>query len=390
MSGSLLADRLPEAVLPDYRGGGLLNLLAWIEHGQGASPQHPILRTAPEPKPRTVLCLFDGLGDAYLCGPGRGSRLHAARLGSLTSVFPSTTAAAITTAMTGLAPAEHGLNGWVCRGHGPMGLFEPLPLRYCQTGKPVRGFLRRRRLFPYRTLYQRIPSPAVVISPGYLIDSDFSSRHSRGAAVGGYDALDELPELLGEALERFGDGGFVYVYLPHFDATAHDEGMSSLRLYEVFEQLDECFAGMAAVARRASATLLATADHGLIDAPEDDIICLGAIPQLIQMLAQPIWGERRAAFCAVRPEHRDEFAAAIEASWPGRIDILTGEQVLASQLLGPGAPHRDLATRVGDFLLLPRGSGTVVDAAEPSHVHRLRAVHGGLSADEMRIPLIAV
>lgn len=337
---------------------------------------------------KIVLMLLDGLGDQYLCAQGKGSKLHAARVGSLTSVFPSTTAAAITSLMTGLAPSAHGLNGWTSRGHGNVGLFEPLPMCYCASGKPIRNPFRLRRLFPYATLYERLSCPAIVLSPTYLVDTDYGKRHSRGAAVGGYDSLDDLPALLGSALERIAQGGLIYVYVPHFDAKAHDEGMDSPRLLEVFERLDRCFAAVVEQVASAGGQLLATADHGLIDAPEEDMICLGSVPELAEMLAMPLWGERRAAFCAVRPGCREAFAEALETSWPKRLEILACDEVLARGLLGPGVAHRDLAIRVGDFLLLPRMAGTVVDAARPDQVHLMRAVHGGLSAAEMDVPLL--
>ena len=40
------------------------------------------------------------------------SSLRRHRIGSLSSVFPSTTASAITTFMTGLPPSQHALTGW--------------------------------------------------------------------------------------------------------------------------------------------------------------------------------------------------------------------------------------------------------------------------------------
>src|SRR5437899_11748731 len=43
---------------------------------------------------------------------GAGSELARRRRTSLTSVFPSTTASAITTSYTGRTPLEHGLTGW--------------------------------------------------------------------------------------------------------------------------------------------------------------------------------------------------------------------------------------------------------------------------------------
>jgi predicted AlkP superfamily pyrophosphatase or phosphodiesterase len=63
-----------------------------------------------------VLMVIDGLGAKLLraCGPRRPAPASgdASAHAQLTSVFPSTTATAIPTFMTGLAPAQHALTGW--------------------------------------------------------------------------------------------------------------------------------------------------------------------------------------------------------------------------------------------------------------------------------------
>ncbi len=103
-------------IYPDYGGGGLLNLIASCTASRGAVPSHPVLdclKTAELSAARNVvLVLIDGLGYNYVAGQGAGSVLTKHLTARLTSVFPSTTASAITTTFTGLAPAEHGLTGW--------------------------------------------------------------------------------------------------------------------------------------------------------------------------------------------------------------------------------------------------------------------------------------
>ncbi len=383
--------RESDLTLPAYGGGSILDLIRWIraQVRLDAGATGPLLAAAPETRcRRLVLALFDGLGDRYLAAHGSGTHFETMRSATLTSVFPSTTAAAVTSLMTGLSPAEHGLNGWLCRGHGTVGLFEPLPMLYMPSRKPIRHPLRRQRLFPYRSLYQDLGCPSFVLSPAWLADSGFSRRHGRGAAALGYASLEEVPELLAFALERLGPRGFVYVYLPHFDATAHDYGLASRQLESVFQRTDACCARMEAACRAGGAVLLGTADHGMIDAPEREMLCLGAQPELAELLAMPLWGERRAAFCAIRDGRVDEFRAALERCWPGRLEVLSAGQVLEAGLLGPGVAHRDLRLRLGDLLLLPRGQGSLVEAESPADVHPMRAVHGGLSAEEMEVPLL--
>ncbi|MEX0638578.1 MAG: hypothetical protein WD155_07565, partial [Burkholderiales bacterium] len=88
-------------VRPDYAGGGFVNLIASIVEACGGPPRHAPLAALPAGElaaaRNIVLLIVDGLGDRYLAREGAGGALHARRRGSLTSVFPSTTASAITT-----------------------------------------------------------------------------------------------------------------------------------------------------------------------------------------------------------------------------------------------------------------------------------------------------
>ena len=102
-------------ILPDYDGGGIVNLIASIEIGLGGASQgYPPLReplagdlAAAE---KVVLLVIDGLGYDYLNRTGGALREYLQ--GSLTSVCPATTASAVTTLLTGVAPQQHGFTGW--------------------------------------------------------------------------------------------------------------------------------------------------------------------------------------------------------------------------------------------------------------------------------------
>ena len=103
--------------LPDYSGGSIVNLMQSIATACGSTradyPPLACLSAAQLARSRhIVLMVVDGMGQRSLARHAANQQLHSHQLGTLTSVFPSTTASAITTFMTGLAPAQHGLTGW--------------------------------------------------------------------------------------------------------------------------------------------------------------------------------------------------------------------------------------------------------------------------------------
>ncbi len=385
------ADRaLPQhAVLPDYGDGGLFGfargLRRWL-HEPAAGWTHGALEGGEQGV--VVVLVVDGLGDNFLARHGQGSCLLANRRGRLSSVFPSTTASAVTTLFTGLAPAEHGLNGWFIHDHRLGGVIAPLPLVH-RSGKPLEIFRLVPRLFPYDSMFVGAQRPVVVVTPVELADSHYSRHHNGGARVRPYERMDGMGEaIMAEAQRLQGSGGLVHAYYPVLDALSHVYGCHSSAAVSVFHRLDLLFAFLLDRLRGSGVTLVVTADHGFIDAPEEKVVHLSLSDDVSSMLAAPLFGERRAAFCLVRPGAEEGFAAWAREALAGKAAMVPGPDLIASGLLGPGKAHEDLAERVGSCALLMEPGWTIVDEVEGEKTHRMIGVHGGLTADEMWVPLI--
>src|SRR2546426_7865718 len=134
---------VPDFMLPNYSGGSLFNLVASIVQACGGEPRHPVLAALPDAElsdaENIVLVIIDGLGDNYLARRGAGGELARRRRASITSVFPSTTAAAITTSYTGRTPLEHGLTGWFTYFGAAGCVASPLQFRSRGENLPLQG-----------------------------------------------------------------------------------------------------------------------------------------------------------------------------------------------------------------------------------------------------------
>ena len=82
------------------------------------------------------------------------------------------------------------------------------------------------------------------------------------------------------------------------------------------------------------------------------------------MLAAPLFGERRLAFCKLRQGAEADFEAWAASELAGKAATVAGEAFLASGLLGPGVPHARLRERVGTYALLMEPGWTIVDHVE--------------------------
>ena len=382
---------LPRAtVWPDYGDGGLFGLVrsfadyldrgVWRPSGDAETQRGRVL----------VFLLIDGLGDNFLQRFGGGGALAAYRRGRLTSVFPSTTASAVTTTMTGLAPAQHGLTGWFIRDRRFGGLLAPLPL-YRRDGGTLAAPRLAERLFPYRSLYQNRSQSSVLVSPREIAWSRFSKRHARAARITGYQrGVQGLVDAIIKGVEELysAGGGYLHAYYPHFDTLCHEFGSTSEEAQIEFWRVDDGFAQLLDRLAGAGCDVVVSADHGFTDTSEAYTVDLDAQPGLVEMLECPLWGERRAAFCAVRQGAAAEFEAAVAETFSGKAVVARSKTLVEAGLFGPGRPNARLAERVGTHTLLMEPGWTVLDRMPGEKPHRLIGVHGGLSPDEMWIPFI--
>src|SRR5205814_6605084 len=121
-----------------------------------------------------VLLIIDGLGDNTLMRRGAGGELARRRKRAITSVFPSTTASAITTSYTGRTPLEHGLTGWFSY-FGEAGCVSaalPFRSRGDMTLLSARG-VRPEQIYTSPSLFSSLPVKSIVVSYRDIIDSHY-------------------------------------------------------------------------------------------------------------------------------------------------------------------------------------------------------------------------
>lgn len=378
---------------PNYHGGGLLNLIASLTAACGGKPRHPLLTALPPDElawaRNVVFLLVDGLGYNYLADVGRGGALADHLAGKLTSVFPSTTASAITTTFTGLSPQEHGVAGWF--GWFPEAelVIAPLPFRERGTDQPLtaRG-ITPDRLFPRDCLFDALALRPYVVTAKRIVDSDYSRYFGGRAERLGYGDLTGMIDAIESVIRGSAERKYVYAYYPELDTVAHQQGIGSAQAANRLRAIDAAFAELL---RRLSGTgtaLVVSADHGFIDTPAPQALVLESYPALATLLRLPLTGEPRVAFCHVLPGRTEEFIAVAREQLDGLADVQESRALIEAGWFGAGTPHRRLRERVGEVTLLMRGTATIKDLLPGEKRHVLIGNHGGASEDEMWIPLV--
>lgn len=372
---------------PDYAGGSLVNLVATLVAACGGKALHEPLRefTLDSRVRNVVLLIIDGLGDNYLARHDAGSELARRRRRALTSVFPSTTASAITTSYTGRTPLEHGLTGWFVYfgAAGCVSAALPYRSRGDMASLAARG-IEAERIYDTPPLFGSLAVKSFVVTYRDIVDSQYNRVLCQGAERLAYGNADEFVAQLERAVKSGSERKFIYAYWPHYDAVSHRHGCESAEAAKQFAIIDGVYGEVLKRLAGTETTIVTTADHGFIDVAPDESLELPA--QLFPHLKFPLCGERRIAYCHVHAPA--EFAKRAQDWLEDRADVMPSERLVQDGWLGPGERHPRLAERIGDVALMMRGRYTVKDwtPGEPHWLHI--GNHGGTHEDEMMIPLI--
>ena len=379
--------------LPDDSGRGFVNLIASLVAGCGGEPRHPELDLLGAAEARAarnvVLVIFDGLGDNYVRAQDPLGALARHRRGAIRSVFPSTTASAITTSFTGATPYEHGLTGWFTY-FGTAGcVAAPLPFRSRGDNLPLaaRG-ISGPDLYSESSLFDSIGVRGIVVTHRSIVDSIYNLHYCGRAERHAYADLQGFVAQTEAAVKSGPERKFIYTYWPEFDTLAHRHGVASPEVRAQFALVEAAFADLIDRLAGTDTLVVATADHGFLDSTGVSCLTLESAPGLAGMLRFPLCGERRAAFCHVQEGRVAEFASRAR-DWLGdRAEVRMSGELAEEGWFGSGRAHPRLAERIGDVTLVMNDCYTIKDWApgEPAHLHI--GNHGGVSDDEMLIPLI--
>ena len=383
--------------LPNYRDGSIVNLMQSILCGLGASGAggaHGYLADLePEEVARArhvVLVVIDGLGQAQL-ESGPAPALRASLRGTMTSVFPSTTASAVTTFLTGLAPVEHAVTGWFTWLRELDAIIAPLPF----TTRAGRADLTALGVVPADifigpSVFERVRADCHSVQPAHLVDSAYSRAHTRGAEPRGFKRLDELVDTIVDIVRGARRRTYVSAYWPVLDTLSHKFGAASARARRHVAKIDMHFERLRAALAGSGALLVVTADHGFVDIRPESSLDAGSIPGLAPMLSRPLCGEPRVAYCYVREDRHADFSQCAGEALSGAARVVESASMIDKGWFGLADPHPRLRERVGDYALVMQEDYAIRDRIAGEKPFRHIGVHGGVSREEMRVPLVVV
>jgi predicted AlkP superfamily pyrophosphatase or phosphodiesterase len=337
------------------------------------------------------LLLVDGLGwRALRRHPSDAPFLTSLAEGSqpITSGFPSTTAASVSTIGTGVPAGQHGIVGFSFA--IPDGvLINALSWHTHGAGKRVD--LRERfvpeEIQPRPTALERATASGVRVTlavPHMHRDTGLNRAVLRGAEFQGVHALGDLASSALAAVSG-SERSLCYAYHGDLDLLGHVSGVGSLAWRLQLTHVDRLAAAIAE-GLPPGAQLVVIADHGMVTVPEEGRLDFDTEPSL-QAGVRLLGGDPRARYVYTEPGATDDVRAAWCELIGDRAWIRTRDQAIAAGWFGPVVePH--IRDRIGDLVVAARTDFAIVQSRVTPRLSQLIGHHGSLTADEQLVPLL--
>jgi len=367
---------------------------------------------AYENSSKIILLLIDGYGYNQWLGFYRKSKFFAeiSQKGSvspITTVFPSTSAAALTTINTGFTPQEHALPEWYI-------YFKEIDmivktLHFTPLGMRSQDLLQELGfnpdiLYTGNTVYQTLKKEGVksyVLIKASNADSCYSKIIHRGSTILPFISYADMFARLAKLIKTEKGPAYVYIYLDNLDRIGHLYGPQSveysteLSLFS-YSMMKE-FLEKADSKKAKEVLLLVTSDHGQVSISPEDTIYLNGFQMLSNAFkrsktGQPILptGSPRDVFLHIKHDMCEAIFTSLSDKLRANANIMKMNQAVKSGLFGIGKPIKEFLDRVGDLLILPFNNRTIWYEHTEGERVRFLGYHGGLNEDEMLVPLALI
>jgi predicted AlkP superfamily pyrophosphatase or phosphodiesterase len=397
--------RRAKVVFPDYAGYSIGNIPQMVlslfgDLNVNNTLTRHLAQKIDTSARRIVLVIIDGLGYYHLQEHLRlfpdlyfHQLIAQGMMLPLTSVFPSTTAAALSTYSTGASPAEHGMLGYRLYLREIGAIINMLKLSVLGNSKGDSALdigLNVENFLGLPTLYQRLAQRGVnshVFLSRHIRESGLSHLLYRGAnSINSINSSSDMLVQVRNLLQRTRNKMFITVYWGMPDAIGHNYGPQTEEFTAELRSFAACLEHELA-GRIKDTLLLICTDHGFAAVNRTDYIDITKYPELTDALFMPPVGDSRAAYLYTKPGKEQAVAQFIEKNLSADLLCLNSQDALRSGLFGLKQTNPETIDRIGNLIVISTGAATLYYPYEKGLY--LKGMHGGITENEMIVPLIA-
>lgn len=333
-----------------------------------------------------VLLILDGLGEHILNKVSPNGYLSSNKLELVTSVYPSTTTAALTTYYSGKPPFETGWIAWSQYFKEYGRALDMLPHRESYLGENIKKpkIDVFKSIVNYESVFERIENACENVKAYELVPSYSDRRAKRSFRA---DNIDEV--IIGiEDISKMPGENFIFAYVDNPDSLLHKYGTNSEeawnnileaenKIEEMCKKLDD------------DTIVIISADHGHKDIEKAYSIL--DYPEINECLIMPVSLESRTITFWVKENMRKEFEERFKNAFSDEFLLMTKEEFLEKHFLGYGEKHSKVDDFIGNYIALSvAGSIIRLETYLADGKEVKKSTHCGLTKEEMEVPVIVL
>lgn len=357
-----------------------------------------------------VLFFIDAFGwcflERFLDRPFLKRIVNDGFIAKISSQFPSTTAAHVTTIHTGLSIGQSGIYEW--------NYYEPTldavisPLLFSFAGDKDRDTLQAvhanpQLLFPTDTVYRDLANHGVksyVLQDHQYTHSPYTEVVTAGATLVPYRSFPEAIISLAELLKQQTERSYYFLYYDKIDSVSHHHGPMAMHTEAEIESvlwMMERFLVPVLQAQKGRTLFLMTADHGHIGIdPATTIYLNETMPEIIPLLRRSRngnlivpCGSPRDMFLHIVEGKLNEACVMLKEKLQSRAEVHRTDDLISEGFFGSASPSAAFMSRIGDLVILPYAEESVWWHEPGRFEQKYYGYHGGLTPEEMETVLIA-
>lgn len=333
-----------------------------------------------------VFLILDGMGEHMLNSHSPNGLFNQNKIDCVTSVYPSTTTAALTTYYSGRPPYETGWIAWSQYFKEYGRALDMLSHNESYLREPVKGARIDvfKEVVNYETVFERIEKASPNVKAFEVVPNYSDRRASRSLRA---DNLDEIVMSVEDICSAEGEK-FIFAYCDNPDATLHKFGAYSDEAKEFIlyseQKIEELRKKLSD-----DTIIIISADHGHKDIEKAYTIL--DYPEINECLIMPISLESRVVTFWVKENMREVFEERFKNAFGDDFWLMTKEEFLEKNFLGFGEKHPKVDDFIGNYIALSVGGSIIrleTFLAEGKKVKK--STHCGLSNEEMEVPVIVL
>lgn len=333
-----------------------------------------------------VFLVLDGMGEHILKKISPNGYFSNQEIDCVTSVYPSTTTAALTTYYAGKPPYETGWIAWsqYFKEYGrtvDMLSHKESYLKEDISKAKINVF---ETLINYEPIFNRIEK-ASPDTKTYELTPAYSDKRAKRSIRA--DNLDEIIDGI-KTLCKNSDKKFIMAYSDNPDGLLHKYGTDSIEVSEFVKEAEIKIEQLRNELDE-NTLIIISADHGHKNIEKSYSIF--NYPEIQECLYMPISLESRVISFCVKDGMKERFEEQFNRIFKTEFLLMTREEFLNKNFLGFGNKHPKIEEFLGNYIALSISSSMIVIEtllADGKPVKK--STHCGLTKEEMEVPLIVL